>query len=289
MFTSGISRMLNVNPATPIEINILAVLEHIQAAAVALKFQYLMIGAKAMEIQLHNVYGLPTYRPTNDTDFAVALENWGQFEVLKSYLAGTGCFKLDSRKVQRLEYTGGFPVDLVPFGGIESPGGTIAWPPDSSQVMTVQGFSEINSAAEEIGVPGSSLPVRAASLPGLALLKIFAWNDRSETKDAWDMAVLLQNYHTVVGDKRLFQDEALLRSVKYDTVTAGAVLLGKDAAAIASPATLSAAQNILLGGKRDNLIVQVASGLRAIDQENRLSTAESLLAAFLMAVKGRPL
>lgn len=281
--------MLNVNPATPIEPNVLAVIEHIQAAAGALKFQYLMIGAKAMDIQLHNVYGLPTYRPTNDTDFAVALENWGQFEALKSYLAETGHFKPDSRKVQRLEYTGGFPVDLVPFGGIESPGGTIAWPPDSSHVMTVQGFAEINSAAEEIAVPGSSLPLRTASLPGLALLKLFAWNDRLETKDAWDIAALLQNYHAVVGDKRLFRDEALLKSLEYDTVRAGAALLGTDAAAIVSPATLSAAENILISEKRANLTAQIASGLRAVDQDNRLSAAEGLLSAFLMAAKGRPL
>lgn len=278
--------MLNVNPATLIEPNVLAVLEHIQAAARALRFQYLMIGAKAMDIQLHNVYGLPTYRPTNDTDFAVALENWEQFEALKSYLAETDHFKPDSRKVQRLEYTGGFPVDLVPFGGIESPDGTIAWPPDSSHVMTVRGFTEINSAAEEIAVPGSSLPLRAASLPGLALLKLFAWNDRLETKDARDIAALLQNYHAVVGDKRLFLDEALLKSLGYDTVRAGAALLGKDAAAIVSPATLSAAQSILLGGKRNNFTAQIASGLRAVDQGNRLSTAEGLLSAFLMAVKG---
>lgn len=280
--------MLTVNPATPIEPDVLAVLGHIQAAAGALRFQYLMIGAKAMDIQLHNVYGLPTYRPTNDTDFAVALENWGQFGELKTYLAGTGHFKPDSRKVQRLEYTGGFPVDLVPFGGIESPGGTIAWPPDSSHVMTVRGFAEINSAAEEIAVQGSGLPVRAASLPGLALLKLFAWNDRLETKDAWDIAALLQNYHIVVGDKRLFREEALLKSAGYDTVRAGAALLGKDAASIASAATLSAAENILTG-KHANLTAQIASGLRAVDQDNRLSTAEGLLSAFLMAVKGRSL
>lgn len=272
--------MLNIKPDIPIEPAVLAVLEHIRAAAGALKFQYLMIGAKAMDIQLHNVYGLPTFRPTNDTDFAVALENWEQFEALKSYLAGTGHFKLDSRRVQRLEYLGGFPVDLVPFGGIESPGGTIAWPPDSSDVMTVQGFAEINSAAEEIAVPGSSQPLRAASLPGLALLKLFAWNDRLETKDAWDMAALLQNYHAVVGDTRLFQDEALLKSLGYDTIRAGAVLLGKDAATIVSPATLSAAQNILLGGKRDNLTAQIASGLRAVGQDKRLSTAADYLTAF---------
>lgn len=272
--------MLNVKPEFPVEPKVLAVLEHIRTAAAALRLQYLMIGAQALDMQLHNVHGLPTFRPTNDTDFGVAIENWEQFTALKAQLEGTGYFKPDGRRAQRLEYAGDFPVDLVPFGGIESPAGTVAWPPDRSPVMTVLGFVEINAAAETIAIPGSAQVIRAASLPGLSILKLFAWNDRSETKDAWDLAALLQNYNYAVGDARLFSEGTLLKSVNFDTIKAGAVLLGKDAAGIAGPKALSAAQKILLGPKRPGLVSQLASGLRVVAQSNRLSTAADLLTAF---------
>jgi len=272
--------MLNVKPEIPVDPNVLAVLEQVHLAAKALGIPYLMIGARAIDIQLHNVHGLPTFNPTNDTDFAVALENWKQFDTLKNTLIETGYFTPDRLKTHRLDYKGSFPVDLVPFGGLENPPGAIAWPADPSLIMKVQGFSEINSAAEEIAVPGSSVILRAASLPGLAVLKFFAWNDRRETRDAWNIASLLQNYHIIIGDSRLFLDEALLRSLEYDTVRAGAALLGKDAAGIVSQSTLSAARNILSGEKRNSLTAQTASGLKAVDTDKRLWTAEGLLTAF---------
>ncbi|HBW21940.1 MAG: hypothetical protein A2X28_01920 [Elusimicrobia bacterium GWA2_56_46] len=275
--------MLTVKPDRPIEPNVLAVLKHLLAVTKALGVQYLMIGAKALDIQLHNVYGLPTYRPTNDTDFAVALENWGQFETLKDSLVKTGHFTPDNHKTQRVWYDRGVPVDLVPFGGLEEPYGTISWPPDSSQIMTVRGFAEINSAAEEIPIPESGSALRIAPLPGLAVLKIFAWNDRLETRDVWDIAALTQNYNLIVAEPRIFQDEQLSKSVGYDAVKAGAVLLGKDAAAIVNPSTLSAAQKILaVQIRRGNFVAQFASGLKSVDPDKQLSTAEELLRAFLI-------
>ncbi|MCX5791883.1 MAG: hypothetical protein NTY45_06635 [Elusimicrobia bacterium] len=174
--------MLKINPDTPLDPDVLAVLAHVQAAAGALCIQYLMIGAKAIEIQLHNVHGLPTFHPTKDTDFAVAVESWKHFSALKDSLIKTGHFTQDSHEAQRLAYDRGAPIDLVPFGGLESPKGSIAWPPDFDRVMTVQGFAEINSAAEEIAIPGRNGILRAASLPGMALLKIFAWNTRRGDK-----------------------------------------------------------------------------------------------------------
>lgn len=278
--------MLSVKPEIPMEPKVLAVLEHVHSAAKALGIQYLMIGARAIDIQLHNVHGLTTFNPTNDTDFAVAVESWAQFNALKDTLIGTGHFTQDSHAAQRLAYDGTSPVDLVPFGGLESPRGTIAWPPDFDQVMAVQGFAEINKAAEEIAIPGRELLLRAASLPGLALLKFFAWHDRRETKDARNIATLLQKYNSIIDEARVFTDEALYRSLGYDTVKAGAALLGKDAAIIATPATVSAAQKIIINGiEKGNLLSQVGTGLELIEPDNQLSTAEDFLRAFLAGFK----
>jgi predicted nucleotidyltransferase len=275
--------MLKVKPDNPVAPAVLDVMEHVHSAAHKLGIPYLMIGARAIDIQLHNVYGLPTFNPTNDTDFAVAVESWGQFDALKDGLVKTGHFTLDSRQAQRLNYAGIAPVDLVPFGGVEKPLGTIAWPPEFDLVMKVRGFADINSAVEEIVVPGRSVILRAASLPGLMLLKSFAWNDRRETRDAWNISSLLQNYNFIIDDARVFTAEALYKSLGYDAVKVGAALLGKDAALIAAHSTLTVARKIVSDGiEKGNLLSQVGSGLKSVDSENQISTAEELLRAFLM-------
>ena len=148
--------------------------------------------------------------------------------------------------------------------------------------MAVQGFAEINTAAEEIAIPGHDIILRSASLPGLVLLKFFAWHDRRETRDARNIATLLQKYNSIIDDARIFEDEALYRSLGYDTVKAGAALLGKDAAAIATPATVSAAQKIITNGiEKGNLLSQIGSSLVLTEPDNQLSAAEVLLQAFL--------
>jgi len=277
--------MLKVKQNTPVEPDVLAVLEYVPAVSGALGIPYFMIGARAIDIHLHNVHGLPTFNPTNDTDFAVAVESWENFAVLKSRLIGTGHFKPDAHKAHRLYFDEAAPVDLVPFGGLESPRGSIAWPPEFDQVMKVQCFAEINSAAEEIEMR-AGFTLRAASLPGLMLMKLFAWDDRRERKDAWNMASLLQNYEQIIDDARIFADEDLYKSVAYDTKKAGAVLLGRDAAVIATPANLDAVRAIVaLGIERGDLPTQVGTGLRGVDPDSQISTAEELLGAFLLGFK----
>ena len=68
-------------------------------------------------------------------------------------------------------------VDLLPFGGVEQPTHTIAWPPDMHIIMHVAGFSEALQTALLVQV-ATGLIIRVASLAGLALLKLLAWRDR---------------------------------------------------------------------------------------------------------------
>lgn len=278
--------MLKVKQDTPVDPNVLTVLEHVQAVSGALGIRYFMIGARAIDIQLHNVYGLPTFHPTSDTDFAVAVESWESFAALKDGLVRTGHFKLDTHKAHRLVFDEAFPVDLVPFGGLEEPRGTISWPPEFDQVMRVQCFAEINSTAEEIEIPGVGFSVRAASLPGLMLMKLFAWSDRKDRKDAWNIASLLQNYNLIVEEARVVADEEIYKAVAYDSVKAGAALLGKDAAVIADTASVDAVREIVSRGiEKGNLATQIGTGLKNVEADIQISTAEELLRAFLLGFK----
>ena len=79
------------------------------------------------------------------------------------------------------------PVDLIPFGGVASVAGTVAWP-TSDVVLNVAGFEEAWEAALQIEID-QGLIVHVASIPGLTVLKLIAWTDRGDVnnKDAADL------------------------------------------------------------------------------------------------------
>jgi predicted nucleotidyltransferase len=84
-----------------------------------------------------------------------------------------------------------YKVDLIPFGGIETSPGIIMWPPDMAIMMNVAGFGDALAAAVNVEVsPG--MEIKVASLPGIAILKIFAWADRGHQnpKEANALAAL---------------------------------------------------------------------------------------------------
>ncbi|MEK7874837.1 MAG: hypothetical protein AAB325_01445, partial [Pseudomonadota bacterium] len=126
------------------------------------------------------------------------------------------------------------------------------------------------------------LTVPIASLPGLALLKLFAWDDRhTETaKDAQDLVMLLRRYHMAGNQDRLYGAEfAVLEAVDYDVDTAGPRLLGIDVRRIASAAALEQATALLKdSARRDRLITHMAIEFRSAD--DRIAEVEKLLDQF---------
>lgn len=266
---------------------VIDILRLVKIAAEGLSVPCFLIGARAIDLLLHNVYGFNTYRPTMDTDFAVALESWDKFNEFKNSLIGTGKFKTSSSKIHQLYYMDAVPIDLVPFGGLEAPRGKIAWPPDSSQVMSVTGFSDINAAAEEVTLGEGGLTVRVAPLPGMVMLKLFAWSDRSETKDAQDVAALLHNYEYVLDTERLYHDSVLLKAVGYDMQLVGSTLIGRDLAAILSPSTQSALNRLLESeAEREKLVTRFATGIYWVERDKALAAANNLFNAFLSGLEG---
>ena len=98
----------------------------------------------------------------------MALASWEAFEQLKGRLVSDHGFVDEPRQVQRLVFTAegdgaGTTVDLVPFGALQVNRHTLVWPPELAE----------------------GLMVKVASLPGLAILKLFAWGDRRQ-RDAKD-------------------------------------------------------------------------------------------------------
>ena len=135
----------------PVDPSFVRVLRALDPVACEADCGYFVAGATARDLVLVNVHELRPSRATLDIDFGIAIESWEQFARLKERLAATGDFAPDRRAQQRLMYTdqaAGFtiPVDLIPFRGVASPSGMIAWPPRRDVVMNVAGFEEALTA-----------------------------------------------------------------------------------------------------------------------------------------------
>jgi predicted nucleotidyltransferase len=98
--------------------------------------------------------------------------------------------------------------------------------------MSVAGFAEALETAVAAALPGG-VSIDVASVPALALLKIWAWKDRRYSapgKDAPDLWMFLRHYSEAGNQDRLYGEESeALAAYAFDLDEAGAWLLGKDA------------------------------------------------------------
>jgi predicted nucleotidyltransferase len=255
--------MLSVAPDRPVDPLAIAILKQVDLVVRALGIDYLVTGATARDILLGGVFGLETGRGTRDVDLAIAVDSWPQFETLKMRLVETGVFAADEQIIHKLFHVPGrgrrgYPVDLIPFGGIADPAATIARPPYRSIVMNEAGNHEAFEAAPSVEIdPG--FVVRIVSLPGLAILKLFAWADRgaADSRDAIDLAMLLRQYHAAGNEDRLYGAESgVMEAVSYDLDLAGARLLGRDAARISGTETRGTLLALLDDGPRLERLVR---------------------------------
>lgn len=267
---TAISRPLTPKPDRPVEPIALLVIQEIHKASKALGLPVFLVGAMARIILLENVHGLPPGRATKDVDFAFALDNWDQFTTIKALLLANANFEESKHVAHRLHFRPEglehqYKVDLIPFGRIETSPNTIAWPPDMEVMMNVAGFGDALAAAVSVEVsPGIEIAV--ASLPGIAILKLFAWADRGQEnpKDALDLVLLLRSYNEAGNASRIYDEASALAALEaagYDLELAGAWLLGSDATFMASAQTTADLEALLQGPKREKLIEDMARAM----------------------------
>jgi predicted nucleotidyltransferase len=209
------------------------VVADLQATAGPLGIAMLIAGAFARDLHLHHAWGVPVQRQTGDVDFALAVNDWAAFALLREQLINTGKFTESRGLPHRLRHCHGLPVDLVPFGTIETGQRQIAWPPAGEVVMDVFGFSEAQATAVRVDLP-EGVQAAVVSLPALAWLKIVCWQDRhrrSPGKDAQDLQLILNHYLDAGNEPRLW-DEFLpwTQEDSFDYLLAGARMLGHDIA-----------------------------------------------------------
>lgn len=130
----------------------------------------LLVGAAARDLLLAHAHGIELQRATEDTDLALAVPGWDAFLGLRAGLIASHGFTAGG-PLHRL-WHGDHRVDLIPFGGVERPDRTIAWPPEGAEVMSAAGLTEALATAVTVRLPqGASIDV--APLPALALLKLW--------------------------------------------------------------------------------------------------------------------
>ena len=284
---TNISQSLKLKPDRPVEPLALMVIHEIHQASQDLGLPVFVVGAVARIILLENIHGLQAGRGTTDVDFAFALDDWNQFSAIKDRLLASDKFHESKDMAHRLHFQlpgveHAYKVDLIPFGRIETSPNTISWPPDMSILMNVAGFSDAQAAAVSVEV-SPEVEIQVASLPGIAILKFFAWADRGNEnpKDAIDLVSLLRSYNEAGNTNRIYEEAralAALEAVEYDPELAGAWLLGSDVAAMASETTRTELEALLNGAKRRRLIEDMARAM--LGRDDSLEYADRLLEQF---------
>jgi predicted nucleotidyltransferase len=270
----------SVRSDRPLEPGAIDVLRLVDGVMAKHRRHYFLIGATARDILLTHVVGLKTERATRDLDIGIAVKDWDEFDEIRTTLIDEAAFVPDAKISHRL-HKGEYPLDIIPFGGVETPERTIAWPPDLATVMNVAGYEEAFDAAVAVQIE-RGLVIRVVSLPGLAILKLFAWADRgsSDSRDAVDLALLLRRYADAGNEDRLYGDEMdVMESVDYRADLAGARLLGKDARRLATLSTRTKMIDLLRDPRtRDRLGIAMSRAESQLDDGS--SHAEDFLTQF---------
>jgi predicted nucleotidyltransferase len=97
--------------------------------------------------------------------------------------------------------------------------------------MSTRGFREAYQSALMVRL-AEDLEAKVASPAGFALLKLIAWSDRNEHRDAQDLAFVMLNYLDAGNKERLYVDHIDLLDDEFDYILTGVRLLGRDIGSI---------------------------------------------------------
>ncbi len=243
------------------------VVSALQAVAAPHGIEFFLMGAAARDLMLQYAHGIETQRATKDVDFAVMVRDWNAYDALRTALIGSGEFsERPGPATHRFRHMLGLPLDIVPFGGVERPDRTFAWPPDHSTVFDCFGVNEAFTASVMARLP-EAVQVRVAPIPAQAVLKIAAWQDRKHTdpgRDAPDLLLFLGRYMDCGNlDRAASRHQDLFEADDFDYVQAGVRLLARDMVPLIGRAGIERVLTILVpeADEAGRLLLASQSGL----------------------------
>lgn len=214
----------------------------------SLQISFVLVRAKARDIVFSMLNNVPTRRATLDVDFVIHLRSWEEYQSFKENLLQTMECKQYKKIPHRFLHNNGTIIDIVPFGDIEDPKGSIQWQDDRTILSTI-GFEDILLSAIQIRIQRNPvLEISVATAAGLALMKFISWKERypERKKDAEDLFFFMTKYIDAGNDQRLYdKDRDILDDEGFDYDKTSPRLLGRDMALIANPETNQVIQKIL--------------------------------------------
>jgi predicted nucleotidyltransferase len=197
----------------------------------------MLVGASCRDILQSGLGHDFPLRATADIDLGLALANWAAYDELVTQLPRAGDTGIRYR-------IAGVPADLMPFGPVEDPPGTVT-PITRQEPMSVWSFTEVFEAALPFSLPSAGT-IRIPTVAGYAALKLAAWLDRSaygEYKDASDIATVVYWYTNAADvSTRLYETargQNILLEEHLDDAVAAARILGEDIAGVIGDTRLS--------------------------------------------------
>ncbi|MFK7903616.1 MAG: hypothetical protein AB8B69_00750 [Chitinophagales bacterium] len=163
----------------------------------SLQIPFFVVGAFARDIVMQHIHNFSTIRKTKDIDIAVMVENWETYEKVKIQLINNYGFKVGTKKHELISNMGIY-IDLIPFGNIEE-NNKVSWPPHFNFMMNMIGYQEVYRSAIPV-LLDKKYNLLIASLEGLVLLKLIAWNDRKYLqgeKHIRDIILIIDHYFLI--------------------------------------------------------------------------------------------
>lgn len=269
----------------------LEVLLKIKAITDELRIEYFIVGATVRDMILNYIYGIDIYRATNDIDFAVRVRNWEEYKLLIEKVREAG-FREDERILHRY-YFDGLIIDFIPFGDISNNDEIIIWPDNDQREMSIIGFNDAYMNTENILIKRDpDVLIKAVSVEGLVMLKMFSWNDRylpMRLKDAKDLYLIISTYLRAGNEERLFNEHQDIVEQATDYELSGAMLLGRDIKQSVSEKVYTALLKILEDNTL-NLLAQDMSKTENLHKETDDEKVEwclSLLHNFKLGLTGK--
>lgn len=244
-----------------------------------------LIGALASGLAPDRPSNAPSPRRTGDADFAINVSRWDDYTALFAALEKAGHRK-DPQFEHRVHIKG-IEIDLVPFGpGISPDGATIQWP-NTQLRMDITGYEEASKQSREVELI-QGVRVRCVTVAGFVLLKIPAFLDRSAKQDqkyksdAEDLLFWFKHYASGSDDLQRFE-VAGDNDASIDYFSAGAAVLGRDVAQLASAQAKSRISDFLAFAQPEDSPFFTATRRPASDEEDEarvLAESRALLNAF---------
>jgi len=163
---------------------------------------FLVVGAFARDIILHNIFGRPAGVLTKDIDFGMIFSQWKEFQELADDLTQNHGF-VKGQFPHVFVSPDGLPTDLLPFGEVEN-NRAISFPEADNFSINMMGFAEAWETRLTIVLDGEQV----FSIPtpeGLILLKLIAWNDRTPSdvalKHVTDISLIIDSYFDARADE----------------------------------------------------------------------------------------